>query len=285
MLHVDHDDGSDLVDEDGRPVGEIGARWWSSAETELVACPYADARHGRPMNQSALRQLGRVWDEVRTTVAAMSAVASEPGTVAGAWQTALAGTAIPTSFASERPGVRVPRALSALCKTSLGFSQLLTALLLSADGVADQRLADLGTSRDFLGLLDREGWLVGDEQVCAGPRDWIGAMFDAFANPLAGELPHDVRTLGRRRATWVGLQVAWIGAARAKGTVEPRLPYLRAVQVQPGRRAHHARRLFVDGDVPDAVEAFLSRLVAEPEADFARLSTMRDEAVAPWADA
>ncbi|MEM6928391.1 MAG: hypothetical protein AAF602_15765, partial [Myxococcota bacterium] len=116
MLCPDRDDASDLVDIDGRPIGEIGALWYADVETDVATCPYADARKGQPMNRSALRQLGQVWDEVRPTVAAMAAAARRPGTVAGAWQTALAGTAIPAAWSRTRPGEPVPRLWSAVDK-------------------------------------------------------------------------------------------------------------------------------------------------------------------------
>ena len=286
MLTPDHDDGADLLDVDGRPVGEVGSVHYTEVETELGGCPYDDARKGRPMNRSALRQLSVVWPEVRATVAAMAARASRPATVAGAWQTALAGTAIPSRWAREHPGVAVPRLWSAIYKTSLGFSQVLTALLLSAEGVADCVLSSLGTPEAFLDLLDREEWLVGEQQVCAGPPAWIGALLQALSTPDPSmALPFDVGTLGRRRATWVALQVVFLGEARNFGPQAPRLPCLRAAQALPGRQATHARRLFGDADVPDAVERFLEQLAAEPDASLARLGLLRDEAIRTVADA
>lgn len=281
MLSPDRDDAADLIDEDGRPVGEIGSVRYPDVATEVGACPYADARHGRPMNRSALRQLSLAWSEVRSTVAAMAARASRPGTVAGAWQTALAGTAIPAVWSRQHPGEPVPRRWSAIYKTSLGFSQVTTAMLLSDDGVADCALGSLGSPDEFLELLDRERWLVGEQQVCAGPSAWIAELFGALASPAPADLPLDVAAIGRRRATWVALQVAFVGAARALpgASVAPRLPCLRVAQARPGREPGHARRLFARGDVPEAVERFLDGIGS---LDLAALEHRRDEAAAAF---
>ncbi|MEN0066459.1 MAG: hypothetical protein AAGA48_30260 [Myxococcota bacterium] len=285
MLTPDHDDSSDLIDVDGRPVGELGSSAYASVPTEVGSCPYADARRGRPMNRSALRQLSQVWGDVPVTVSAMAACALRPGTVAGAWQTALAGTALPGEWARTQPGVPVPRRWSAIYKTSLGFSQVLTAMLLSEDGVADCRLEALGTADAFFELLDRERWLVGEEQVCAGPAAWIGRLFEALASPAPAPLPFDVGHLGRRRAVWVALQTAYYGAARQlPGSLPPpRLPCLRAIQALPGRTAVHARRLFAEGDVPKELDAFLK--AQEGVDDRGALDDLRGRAVAPFADA
>ncbi|MEM6926852.1 MAG: hypothetical protein AAF602_08000, partial [Myxococcota bacterium] len=95
----------------------------------------------------------------------------------------------------------------------------------------------------------------------------------------------DVAGLGRRRAVWVALQVAYLGAARAHGGAPPGLPCLRAAQTQPGRTAAHARRLFAEGDVPDAVVRFLGDLAREPGADVTRLRVLRDRRLVSYWDA
>lgn len=281
MITAEHDPTADLLDEDGRPIGEIGSRRYHEVETDIAVCPYADARHGRAMNRSALRQVSQVWPDVRATVRALGACSTRPGTVAGSWQTAQLGTAIPGVLGTGR----VPRRWSAVYKTSLGFSQVLTALLLVDDGVADLELAALGTGDDFLALLDRERWLVGDQQVCAGPASYIAELFEDLAAPAVepARLPPglDGAALGRHRATWVGMQVAYIGAARTIPGVRitPGIPCLRAVQALPGRRPEHARRLFATGDVPDVVETFLARVERDAELSLRNLTTWRDELV------
>ena len=251
------DPTADLFDEDGRPIGEVGSTHYERVETELVRCPYADARHGGPMNQSALRQLGEVWSDVRTLA---SCVAGPHATVHRAWRAAIAGTRAPAVFAERAEGP-VPRALSAWYKASLGFSQVLTALLLSDEGVADAPLDSLGEADDFLALLERDRWLVGAEQVCAGPASMIAQLFQALADArpdaawppsLAVLAPLDPWIDARCR--WVQHQVeavlrARVEAAAGQRTLDdpdlaPGLPCLRGVLAVPGRQPEHAARLF-----------------------------------------
>lgn len=268
---AEHDPTSDLLDEDGRPVGEIGSRRYDPEATELVQCPYADARQGNPMNHTALRQLSTVWPEV---LRAAGALAGPTPTAHGAWRACIAGTRAP-ALHHHRYGTPVPRLLSALYKSSLGFSQVLTALLLSEPGLADVPLASLGTPDAFFALLDRERWLVGADQVCAGPRPMIEQMFEALATggtastALEGLAP--LAPWIDQRTEWIGVQVAFIGAvqdlARTRQLphrawrkwVQPGLPCLRSVLARPGRSARHATRLFPSGGSPARVLAFLDQ--------------------------
>ncbi|MBX2803967.1 MAG: hypothetical protein KTR31_40195 [Myxococcales bacterium] len=284
---VRFDPTADLIDEDGRPVGEIGSRHYDPAATELRTCPYHDARRGHPMNQTALRQLSAVWPEVVAAGAWLARQTTPAGSVHAAWWACIAGTRAPAIHDTLHPGVPVPRALSALYKASLGFSQVLTAVLLADDGIAEAPLASLGDADAFLALLDRERWLVGEQQACAGPGPMIGQLFDAFAGraneaspgPLAALPPP--RSWGDERAAWIGVQVAFLGAARTRATTNaeidahlaPGLPCLRGVLAVPGRRAEHARRLFPTAHCPASVRTFLA---AQGGCDLASLVALRD---------
>lgn len=267
-----HDPTSDLLDSDGRPVGEIGSRLYDPSATELLGCPYADARHGRPMNHTALRQLSAAWPGV--LAAARTLAGPGPATVHRAWRAVVAGTRAPAAHRTYVGGP-IPRVLSALYKSSLGFSQVLTALLLAQDGMADVPLGSLGNADAFFALLDRERWLVGAEQVCAGPANLIGQMFDALQGAPAR--PSTVLdSLGNLeqwtddRVAWVAVQVAHLGAVRELAAergldgsvwhtrVAVGLPCLRSVLAQPGRNAEHARRLFHSGDSPVVLERYLA---------------------------
>jgi hypothetical protein len=262
----------DLIDADGRPIGELASRVYDRIETEVVACPYRDVRRGLPMNHTALRQLSSCWDEV---LAATSALAGAGATVHRAWWATIAGTTAPRIHA-ERFGTPIPRTLSALYKGSLGFSQVLTAMLMSTDGLADEPLTSLGAPEEFLALLDDGRWLVGQVQVCAGPGPMIAQMVEALGGSDPETPPPCLTDLGEATAwagpavTWVGLQAAFLGAAgtwlREHGGdpgdvnryLDPTQPWLRGVVQAPDRRPEHARRLFESGGVPDAVEAFLA---------------------------
>ena len=255
-------------------MGEIGSRHYDPHATEIVRCPYHDARRGGPMNQTAFAQLSRVWHDVLELA---SWLAGPDATVHRAWRAAIAGTRAPAVHAARCDGP-VPRPLSALYKASLGFSQVLTAMLLADDGVADAPLGDLGDARSFLALLERDRWLVGAEQVCAGPAPMIAELFDALAQggPPSAPVPASLDALAPvdawidDRTAWLGVQIVELGARReaaARGDMgalpaanSPWIPCLRSMFAVPGRRPDHARRLFPAGSVPAPV----ARLLAPP---------------------
>lgn len=249
-----------LWDEDGRPVAEVASPAYRSVATELVKCPYADARAGGEMNRSALRQMTAVWPEL---LACFSALAGPNPTVGTAWAAAVTGICLP--LAAVRP---VPRLTAALFKASLGLSQVFSAMLLSDDGVADAPLAALGDASGFFSALDQGRWLVGADQVCAGSQPMIEQVFGASLHGDSQDCPPEVLALIRRVGTLppevVGLHVAHLCAtqrAARSGDGEPPVathPWLRAVFSIPNRPAEHARRLFRVGQVPVSIERYLA---------------------------
>jgi hypothetical protein len=263
---------NDLVDGDGRALGEVSSPRYDPARTELVACPYADARRGQPMNLSALRQLAAPWPALPSTVRALAGPAP---TVHRTWWVSLAGTVAPLLV--DGP---VPVGLSALYKTSLGLSQVTASLLLAEDGVADAPFAELGDDAAFFAFLDDGRWLVGQQQVCAGTAPQIREIARALAGgpPLGGPIlaPLDtpsIAALVDLAAAVVGLQAACIGAVYAavrrgaddglSGTpAEAWLartpPWLRAWAAVPNRPPDQVRRLYPTGGTPDVVERFLA---------------------------
>ncbi|HHO50093.1 MAG TPA: hypothetical protein ENK18_04285 [Deltaproteobacteria bacterium] len=240
------------------------------------------------MNQTALRQLTSCWSEVCS--AAGWLVGPSP-TAHRAWWAVLAGTAAPAAHARVHPGEPIPRVLSSLYKASLGFSQVLTAILLAEDGVADTPLVELGDGSMLAEVLERGRWLVGAEQVCAGPMPMIEALYAVLAGQTTpGSAPPALEALGAPEAytdpwmAWVGIQIAFLGAVReaiGRGQapddaidrhLRPSIPCLRSALAVPDRRAAHARRLFPTGRAPDVLEAFLEAC----EVPVAALLPLRD---------
>ena len=88
-------------------------------------------------------------------------------------------------------------------------------------------------------------------------------------------------------ATWIGLQVAFLGAARHAllrdggpaaafaRHLDIDQPWLRGVLQTPDRHPEDARRLFPTGAVPDAVEAFLDAGPAPVDGLADRLRALR----------
>jgi hypothetical protein len=265
----------DLIDEDGRPVAEVASPHYRQVATDLVACPYPDARRGEPMNRSALVQMGSVWPSILASVRAMAGA----GRVADALRVAAVGLAAPVAFDARSPGAPIPRLLASFFKTSLGMSQTLVTLLLSDDGVADAKLTELGDRDAFFATLDQGRWLFGATQVCAGSKGHIGDLFDAMAgHPGRAELDPtlaalDPDALGRDATHAIAASIVALCRAadrvRAGLPVEARdrawlsgdvPPWLRSVMAIPNRPAAHALRLFPAGGAP----ASLVRALADP---------------------
>jgi hypothetical protein len=262
----------DLIDVDGRPCGEQASRHFDTVNTQLIACPHPGARHGKPMNLSALQPLTQVWREVVGTVSALVGPGGTHGvTVHGAYQAAIACTAAPLIFQIQHPDQAIPRTLSALFKAALGFSQTLSFLLLADDGVADAPLSELGDEAQFAAYLENQQWLVGQSQVCAGSPAMIGQLFAAFCGQspggeLAPEFPSG-RVWIDAVVALIGLQMTYLlmlntraaqgqsvqGASHANWQTQPHAPWLRTVAMQPGRTPAHAKRLFPSGCVTEPV--------------------------------
>jgi hypothetical protein len=224
------------------------------------------------MNASALRQITAHWGLLRATLAGLAGPAP---TVHRAWRACVAATGAPVVAHLGDPEAPIPAPLAALYKAALGYSQVLTFLLLSEDGVADAPLAALGDPEEFVQWLEADRWLVGSPQVCAGSGAQIRELFEALrsgsgAPPPAG-WPLDDAQIDAVCAC-AGLQVAWViaaerdlargrapearaGALHAEGTQA----FLRAVRAAPGRREVHARRLFPAAAAPQLLEDFLAR--------------------------
>lgn len=272
----------DRLDEDGRPVGEVGSRLYDRARTEIVACPYADARRGHPMNRSALRQVGACWPEV---VVAARHLAGPAPTVHAASAAALTASAIPHAWPDGAP---IPRVVSVLYKASLGMSQVTAALLLAEDGVADAPFASLGDDEAFFRYLDDGRWLVGRDQACAGPEALIRELYRAVATvEERAPRPEILAEVDLEAVRAIALEVAGLQAVTLLGVssclgrgvldglegsiaedwLAGRCPaWMRSVLAAPGRRPEHVRRLFTAGGTPAAVEGVLASAPATPAA-------------------
>jgi hypothetical protein len=114
-----------------------------------------------------------VWTEV---LAAVRWLAGPAPTVREAWRACAAATGAPLHI--EGP---LPRPIAALYKACLGMEQVMLFAALSEPGVAELPLAELGDGVAFLEWMERDGWLVGQRQVCAGPPSMIRELYTALA--------------------------------------------------------------------------------------------------------
>ncbi len=256
-----------LLDEDGRPVAEVATEVAGTAGTELVACPYADRRAGRPMNRSALRQLAGDWPGILGDLRVLAGPG--PLDVRGALHAALLGTTRVAWFAATHPGAAVPRRIAAVYKTSLGLSQVFTGMVLADDGVGGTPLLELGGADAFFGFLDDGEWLLGQVEVCAGPRVMFGDVYRALAE---GGGPRPGWAASALRVT--GLAAVALVAAPAPGPDCPLLGRLRgpkgpswtrALHGSPDRRPEDLAWWFAPGDPRrDEVLAFAERVRGLP---------------------
>ncbi len=263
-----------LLDEDGRPVAEVGSEVEGTVPTVHVACPYADRRRGMPMNRSALRQLGAVWPEV---LARLSAYAGPPPvTVHAALGAVLAGTSTVVRWWCDHPDLPVPRGLAATYKTSLGLSQVLAASCLLEPDLGPAPLRSLGDADAFFSFLDDGGWLLGQVEACAGPRGAIGEAFDALCaggGPTPPWAP-DVRWgIGLLGASLLAAPTADPASApRLARLLGPKGPsWTRALFGAPGRSPAHVARWFAPDDpVRSAVESFAGEVRGRSSAEVER---------------
>ncbi len=283
----------DALDEDGRPLGEQASPvLYRASSVDERPCPYEDgrARARMPMNVAALRQANTCWREVLAQLSRLAALhATSEGPLSGhqVWQAHLAVMCAPLLWwrAHDAP---LPRALSALYKLSLGFATALPMLLLSQPGVGDAPLGEALSGEEFFALNDAQGWLIGQMQVCAGPKRLITQSYETIcwanlsappAHPcferdeltrlsaamarahrdlmhaallaregLEGE---DALTLcpGLELAPWARNMRAWPLSARLYHSLQPLRPFA-LVRALPGLKHDHLDRLWPAPQAP-----------------------------------
>lgn len=185
--------GMELIDEQGRPLGER-AIWaaYQSAEVDERPCPFHDSRQEAdlPINAAALRQVIQCWPELLLMLNALTGAwptASAHLSGFEAWRVNVAAQCWPLWARFSAPDadaqdVRVALPMSALFKVTLGFSSFLPMAMLSHEGLADAPMLEALSGQDCYTLLDREEWLWGVHQVCAGPPRHIIAFYEQLCS-------------------------------------------------------------------------------------------------------
>lgn len=204
FVHMLRGDALYLRDTQGRPLGEQGApELYTPDIRDERACPFQDARQdaGLPINAAALTQVRQHW---RGSLEGISALASamwgEQETWSGhqTWVLNACHLVAPSLLHLSGDGP-IPTHVAATYKTSLGFSTVLPSVLMAFPGASDACLQDQWEPDLFFAMLLKEGWLVGNHQVCAGSRAAIGTYFEhltrAFPSAQAPEFAVDPVTL------------------------------------------------------------------------------------------
>jgi hypothetical protein len=185
-----------LRDVEGRPLreGRTPPELLKPDDIEYKTCPYSGSRSGKPMNASALRQMGAHWDEACGLLASLRAAhdrvlgVTQPGLM-DIWRVSQLGSALPW-WHLFREGA-VPAHVAALSKATLG--QGIWAQRLLVRSIAEGWSPPPLTAESVLELAEASGTLVGETEVCSGGDKMLLRFFDVLvgsndAAPASDEL-------------------------------------------------------------------------------------------------
>ena len=175
-----------LRDVEGRPLreGRTPRELLRPDDIEYKTCPYSGGRAGKPMNASALRQMGAHWDEACGLLASLRAAhdrvlgVTQPGLL-DIWRVSQLGSALPW-WHLFREG-SVPAHVAALSKATLGQGIWAQRLLVKA--MSEGWSAPALTPDVMLELAEASGTLVGEHEVCSGGDKMLLRFFDVLVGP------------------------------------------------------------------------------------------------------
>ncbi|MFN8611804.1 MAG: hypothetical protein U0931_29940 [Vulcanimicrobiota bacterium] len=244
------------LDDEGRWLVEQAAPGYRP--DRQAVCPYSDSRQGSTINFGALEQIQRHWSAVCRRVYLR---VPPQATLQQAFAVSLELVCAP--LLSE--GDPIPALEAAIYKACVGFCQVFTWLVLADDQAGCQPLAEFGDGPGFFDWLEREGWLRGGDQVCAGSQEQIVVLYRLFcggAGPAPALTPvleavalQTSLLLSTREAAGRGEPVA--GSWSYSMLTEGRAPWLYSVLARPQARPEWARRLLPSGQSGGALETFL----------------------------
>jgi len=178
-----------LRDVEGRPLreGRTPKELLEPDDIEYKTCPYTGSRSGKPMNASALRQMGAHWDAACSTLASLRAAhdralgVTKPGLM-DIWRVSQLGSSLPW-FHLFRDG-SVPAHVAALSKATLGQGIWAQRVLARTLTDPSWQLPEL-TAQTILELAEASGTLVGDTEVCSGGDKMLLQFFDVLVGERA----------------------------------------------------------------------------------------------------
>jgi hypothetical protein len=223
-----------LRDVEDRPLreGRTPAELVRPDDIEYKACPYSGTRSGKPMNASALRQMGAHWDAACATLGSLRAAhdrvlgVTAPGLM-DIWRVSQLGSALPW-WHLFREGA-VPAHVAALSKATLG--QGIWAQRVLVKMLTDRWSPPALTPETILELAELSGTLVGETEVCSGGDKMLLRFFDMLvgangAAPVSDELlAFGAHYAGFKLLLWIyflARRFLWADAGVAlDGAVEP----------------------------------------------------------------
>ncbi len=191
------DSVANVLDESRRPLGERGARLSEFPDLELTGpvCAFAGSRAGKKINQSAMRQVASVWDEVLETlnfVAYHTMTLSKNDGVSVADLDLIGGIATGWSAYLHRRGQPVSNLAAALYKTGQGLNTVCRVIAHDVDE-EDCPLDRPLTLDEVYDLCEAAKLFVKGDHACAGPPKLIHRFFEVALNPKpSSQVPREL---------------------------------------------------------------------------------------------
>jgi hypothetical protein len=261
------------VDRDARPLcGEaIVDDPAFRATIDHRRCHYAGSRHGHalPMNASALKQMTKNWDEilaVANTLRILFAGGPVPVAegLASAMRVAYGGVCLPLFLlyraAAPWGDAQVPGFVSGLHKASIDIATSTQLMLVEGFNAAGPESPPSdGVVQDIVDFVEREGILVGQKGVCAGPPQLIRELLEAMVHGRGrrltgasdaveelGDLTRAAPYVDELIKIWIAKHLVIAHNGRLMDTLEARANALgagglSAADVDAGIREHRAR--------------------------------------------
>jgi hypothetical protein len=187
--HRDADDDRPL--REGRTPPELVR----PGDIEYRTCPYAGSRLGKPMNVSALKQMGARWDEIVGALAFLRAAYTEARggayapDVLDVWRVSQLGSALPWFYLLRAPDARVPAYAAALSKVTLGTGILAQRLFIEV--LAKQVIPEM-TAEALLEAAEWTETMLAETEVCSASEKMILRFLEVLVAPgrtgeVAGE--------------------------------------------------------------------------------------------------
>lgn len=219
-------DANDLLDEEGRPVGEIRASETvrSRSRTAYALCPYRGSRQRatRLMNVSALNQLNSVWPQPLGVLSQVRRLHGlRPGAPAPLLQLCRAGfTALCLpAYLSYRSAPRtISSCIAASHKMTQGLFGLCKNLLLERVAQGEDYRTAVATVGELYRFAEQSGILLSRTgiEACAAPPELIGAALRLL---VLGACDESVAALPAQLSSGEGAQLLAYGAAVADMTI------------------------------------------------------------------
>jgi len=173
--------------EDDRPVreGRTPPELLRADDIEYRTCPYAGSRLGKPMNVSALKQMGARWDEIVGALAFLRAAYTKARgayapDVLDVWRVSQLGSALPWLHILRAPDARAPAYAAALSKVTLGTGILAQRLLVE---MLSSQVIPVMTAEALLEAAERTGTMLAETEVCSASEKMIVRFLEVLVEP------------------------------------------------------------------------------------------------------